>query len=228
MEDLEKRIAEGVALLRARFGDRMRATPSLSDPQPLGSGGRNRHGLPRIPVKQSIEDELLPMDIGEEPQIAPERWRLVVDGAVEQPLSLCWEELLTLPQVEQASDFHCVTGWSVLDLPWKGVRLETIAALVRPAGEASHVMLHGYDRYSTNLPLEEALKPDVLLAHTLRGAPIPTRLGGPVRAVVPQLYAWKGAKWISRIEVMTRDRRGYWEIRGYSNTAYPWRDDRNW
>ncbi len=228
MDDLEKQIAEGLVILRARFGERMRATPSLSDPQPLGSGPPNRHGMPRLPKNQGAEEELLPMDIGEEPQISRDRWRLVVDGAVERPLDLGWDDFLVLPQIEQVCDFHCVTGWSVFDLPWKGVRLETVAALARPTAEATHVMLHGSDRYSTNLPLEEALKPDVLLAHTLRGAPIPARFGGPVRAVVPQLYAWKGAKWLRRIEVMTHDRRGYWEIRGYSNTAYPWRDDRSW
>jgi DMSO/TMAO reductase YedYZ molybdopterin-dependent catalytic subunit len=228
MDDLEERIAEGVAILRARFGDRIQATPSLSDLRPLGSGPTNRHGMPRIPRNQNAKDDLLPMDIGEEPQISHERWRLVVDGAVENTLALSWDDFLALPQVEQVSDFHCVTGWSVLDLSWKGVRLETVAALARPTAEATHLMLHGYDRYSTNLPLAEALKPDVLLAHTLRGEPIPARFGGPARAVVPQLYAWKGAKWLCRIEVMTHDRRGYWEIRGYSNTAYPWRDDRSW
>jgi DMSO/TMAO reductase YedYZ molybdopterin-dependent catalytic subunit len=90
------------------------------------------------------------------------------------------------------------------------------------------VMTHGYDGYSTNLPLEEALKPDVLLVHAVGGEPLAREHGGPVRAVVPQLYAWKGAKWLSRVELLTHDRRGYWEIRGYSNTAYPWRDDRMW
>ena len=89
-------------------------------------------------------------------------------------------------------------------------------------------MTYGSDGYSTNLPLEEALKPDVLLVHTVEGRPLDAAHGGPVRVVVPQLWAWKGAKWVSRIELLPHDRRGYWEIRGYSNTAYPWRDDRMW
>jgi DMSO/TMAO reductase YedYZ molybdopterin-dependent catalytic subunit len=89
-------------------------------------------------------------------------------------------------------------------------------------------MMHGADGYCANLPLEEALKPDVLVVHAVDGQPLPREHGGPVRVVVPQLWAWKGAKWVNRLEFMTHDRRGYWEIRGYSNTAYPWRDDRSW
>jgi DMSO/TMAO reductase YedYZ molybdopterin-dependent catalytic subunit len=230
MTDLERRIAEGVAELRARFGERMRATPSLADPSPQGEGARNRHGMPREPPGQNVfaKREWPVLDLGEKPAVPRERWRLLVDGAVETPLSLGWEELLSLPQEEVEADFHCVTGWSILDLAFAGVRLETVLALARPRPDATHVMTHASDGYSTNLPLEEALKPDVLLVHAVDGQPLPAAHGGPVRIVVPQLYAWKGAKWVSRIEVMTHDRRGYWEIRGYSNTAHPWRDDRMW
>jgi DMSO/TMAO reductase YedYZ molybdopterin-dependent catalytic subunit len=228
--DLERRIAEGVAELRARFGDRMKTTPSLADPKPLGEGPPNRHGMPREPPGQNLfEKGKWPvLDLGQTPEVSTERWKLVVDGAVESPLSLSWTDLLALPQVDVDADFHCVTGWSVLDVAFRGVRLETIAALARPKAEATHVMTHAHDGYSTNLPLEEALKPDVLLVHAIDGKPLGAERGGPVRVVVPQLWAWKGAKWVNRIEVMTHDRRGYWEIRGYSNTAYPWRDDRMW
>jgi DMSO/TMAO reductase YedYZ molybdopterin-dependent catalytic subunit len=228
--DLERRIAEGVAELRARFAARMRATPSLSDPAPQGEGPRNRHGMPQEPPGQNVfEKEKWPvLDLGETPEVAAESWRLTVDGAVEAPLTLGYDELLALPQADEEADFHCVTGWSILDLAFRGVRLETVLALARPRPDATHVMTHAHDGYSTNLPLEEALKPDVLLVHTVEGKPLPREHGGPVRVVVPQLWAWKGAKWVSRIEVLTHDRRGYWEIRGYSNTAYPWRDDRMW
>jgi len=155
-------------------------------------------------------------------------WRLEVDGACATPLSLGWRDLLELPQVKLGVDFHCVTGWSVLDLELSGVALETVLALARPTAEATHLMCHGADGYSTNLPLEEATKPDVLLVHGVAGAPLAAEHGGPVRVVVPQLWAWKGAKWVRRLELMKHDRRGYWEIRGYSNTAHPWRDDRSW
>ena len=131
-----------------------------------------------------------------------------------------------MPQVSDVSDFHCVTTWSKLDVPWKGVSFATIAALARPHPDATHVLVHGYDGYTTNLPLEEALKDDVLLVHTAEGKPLPREHGGPVRMITPQLYAWKGSKWIKRIEFLTHDRPGFWETRGYSNTAHPWRDDR--
>ena len=90
------------------------------------------------------------------------------------------------------------------------------------------MMSYASDGYSANLPLEEALKPDVLLVHTVDDAPLPQNHGGPVRMIVPELWAWKGTKWVNRLELLTHDKRGYWEIRGYSNSAYPWRDDRSW
>ncbi len=228
--ETERRIAEGVAALRARFAERMRATPSLSDPAPQGEGPRNRHGMPKEPPGQNVlEQDAWPvLDLGETPDLAPERWRLAVDGAVEAPLSLGWADLLALPQVDEEADFHCVTGWSILDVAFRGVRLETILALARPTAEATHLMTHAADGYATNLPLEEALKPDVLVVHAVGGKPLARAHGGPVRVVVPQLWAWKGAKWVTRLELLTHDRRGYWEIRGYSNTAHPWRDDRMW
>ncbi len=229
MTDLERRIAEGVAELRSRFAEKARATPSLADAAPQGSGALNRHGMPKVPTGQAVARQKWPvLDLGEAPDVSREKWRLAVDGAVASPLSLSFDDLMALPQVEVDADFHCVTGWSVLDLKLAGVRFETVLALARPAPEATHVMTHAYDGYSTNLPIEEAIKEDVLLVVGVDGRPLPREHGGPVRVVVPQLYAWKGAKWLKRIELLTHDQRGYWEIRGYSNTAYPWRDDRNW
>ena len=228
MTDLERDLAEGLAALRARFAERIAKTPSLSDPSPQGEGPPNRHGMPRVPPGQNEFDELPVLDLGVQPPIDLARWKLTVDGVVARPGAYSWEEFLALPRVDDVSDFHCVTGWSVLDQRWGGVRLSTLLALARPGDEATHVMLHGRDGYSTNLPLEEALKDDVLVATTLGGAPLPVEHGGPARVVVPQLYGWKAAKWLSRIELLPHDVRGYWEIRGYSNTGHPWRDDRMW
>jgi len=230
MDDLTRRLEEGRAALRARFADLLARTPSLADPTPLGEGPKNRHGMPKEPPGQNVyEVKQWPvLEFGEQPVVSAERWRLQVDGACEEPLLLDWAGLLALPQVDLDADFHCVTGWSILDVAFRGARLEDVLALARPTAEATHLMVHGYDGYSTNLPLEEALKPDVLLCHAIQGKPLTRERGAPVRVVTPQLWAWKGAKWVSRLELMTHDRRGYWEIRGYSNTAYPWRDDRLW
>jgi len=226
--DIEKRIEEGRAQLRQRFGDAMGLTPSRADATPQGSGPKNRHGMPQVPPRQNVLSTWPVLDCADQPVIPTQRWELRVEGEVEEPLRLGWDQFLALPQADDVSDFHCVTGWSRLDMRWQGVALETLAALARPTLAATHVMLHSYDGYSTNLPIEEALKPDVILAHRVDGEPLPTEHGGPVRVVTPQLWAWKGAKWVRRVEFMPHDRRGYWEIRGYSNTAWPWRDDRDW
>ncbi len=230
MTDLERRIAEGVAELRARFGEKLRQTPSVADASPMGTGEKNRHGMPKHPPGQNVSraDRWPVLDLGTTPEISKEKWRLTVDGAVASPLSLSFAELMALPQADVDADFHCVTGWSVLDVRFSGVRLETVLALARPTDAATHLMTHAYDGYSTNLPIEEAIKEDVLLVVAVDGRPLAEEHGGPVRIVVPQLYAWKGAKWLKRIELLTHDQRGYWEIRGYSNTGHPWRDDRSW
>ncbi len=133
---------------------------------------------------------------------------------------------MALPQIEDESDFHCVTGWSKMDMPWRGVSFSALAELADPHDDAQHIMCYGYDSYTTNVPLVEAIKPDVLLVHTFEGKPLAREHGGPCRMITPQLYAWKGAKWINRIEFMTQDRLGLWEAGIYSNTAHPWRNDR--
>jgi DMSO/TMAO reductase YedYZ molybdopterin-dependent catalytic subunit len=225
-QEKAERIVAARMRLRERFFEKMKQTPSAADDRPQGSGPPNRHGMPKLPVGQRQVTSWPVLDLGAQPTVALSRWTLQLDGAVEEPMSLTWEEFQKLPQVEDASDFHCVTGWSLMDQQWKGVQFSTIAALVRPLPAASHVLIHAYDGYTTNLPLEEALKDDVLLVHTVNGQPLPREHGGPVRMITPELYAWKGAKWIKRIEFLTEDHPGFWEVRGYSNTAHPWRDDR--
>jgi DMSO/TMAO reductase YedYZ molybdopterin-dependent catalytic subunit len=212
--------------LRERFLAKQRATPALSDSRPQGSGGPNRHGMPRLPPDQVAAQKWPVLDLGVKPDLPLQSWTLSLDGAVEGALRLSWTEFLALPQVEEESDFHCVTGWSLLDARFAGVQFSTLAALARPLPAATHVLVHAADGYSTNLPLEEALKDDVLLVHAWEGKPLPQDHGGPVRMVTPQLWAWKGAKWVTRIEFLEEDRKGFWELRGYSNTAHPWRNDR--
>jgi DMSO/TMAO reductase YedYZ molybdopterin-dependent catalytic subunit len=228
MEETEKlkRIVEARMKLKSRFEEKVRNTPSMSDDQPMGKGKLNRHGMPEIPVGQVITNKWPVLDLGVQPAISLEEWTLTVDGAVANPLVLSWPDFLELPESEDVSDFHCVTTWSKLGMRWKGVRMIDLAAMVVPHEEATHVLCYSYDDYTTNLGLEEALKPDVLLAHSFEEKPLPREHGGPLRMITPQLYAWKGAKWIKRIEFLTQNKPGFWEERGYSNTAYPWRNDR--
>ncbi|MXV17080.1 molybdopterin-dependent oxidoreductase [Hufsiella ginkgonis] len=222
----QEKIIESRMKLRARFEEKMRLTPSVADDKPRGSGPENRHGMPQLPIGQTATSKWPVLDLGYQPEIGLGRWRLMVDGEVENPVRLTWNEFMEMPQTDDVSDFHCVTTWSKLNMRWRGVRLLDIAALVQPKDTATHLLCYGYDTYTTNISLEEALKPDVLLVHTFEGKPLEREHGGPVRMITPQLYAWKGSKWIKRIRFMNADEKGFWEERGYSNTAYPWRNDR--
>jgi DMSO/TMAO reductase YedYZ molybdopterin-dependent catalytic subunit len=201
--------------------------------EPRGTGPPNRHGMPRLPVGQRQVPNWPVLDLGGQPEIALDQWRLEIDGLVEQPLTLTWSEFLQLPQTDDTSDFHCVTTWSRMDLAWRGARFLDLMARARPREQARFVTTTGHDvdpssgePYTTNLSLEEAMKPDVLLVHTVDGAPLAREHGGPCRMITPQLYAWKGAKWIRRITLTRNNEPGFWERRGYSNTAVPWFDDR--
>lgn len=226
MTDKRDRIVAARLQLMARFQKKMAESPSIADQRPEGSGPLNRHGMPQLPVGQHETSGWPVLDLGMHPNIDKAQWKLVVDGAVENRVELSWSDFMALEQIEDVSDFHCVTTWSRMDLRWGGVRASDVLALAGPKEGASHVMCWAYDGYSTNVALEEVLKPDVLLVHTVEGRPLPVDHGGPLRMITPQLYAWKGAKWIRRIEVMIGDRPGFWEERGYSDTALPWRNDR--
>jgi DMSO/TMAO reductase YedYZ molybdopterin-dependent catalytic subunit len=225
-EDKLKRVVAARAALRERFEAKMRSTPSMSDTNPEGTGPKNRHGMPKLPVGQ-VETKKWPvLDLGVHPEIPTDKWTLTVDGECESKVVLDWRAFMALEQVKDTSDFHCVTTWSRMDIPWEGVRLRDVIALASPRPEAQFVLFHAYDGYTTNISLEEALKPDVLLAHHADGRPLAVEHGGPVRIITPELYAWKGAKWVRRVELLPQNRPGFWEERGYSNTAYPWRNDR--
>ncbi len=200
---------------------------------PVGTGPTNRHGMPKLPVGQREVKNWPVLDLGDVPAIDHADWRLVVDGLVERPLSLTWDDFMALPQADDTSDFHCVTTWSRMDNRWRGVRFSTLCDHAGALPEARFVFVTAYDHapgtripYTTNLSLEDALAPDVLIVHTWEGKPLPVEHGGPARMITPRLYAWKGAKWIRRITLLAEDAPGFWEQRGYSSTAYPWFDDR--
>ncbi len=191
-----------------------------------GSGPPNRHGMPKLPPGQREVPNWPVLDLGVKPIISLKDWKLEVKGEVENPYSLSWEEFLALPQVSDISDFHCVTSWSRMDNHWKGVQLKTLAQKALPKPTAKFIYCTGYDGYSTNLRLEECLDEDVLLVHTWEGQRLPIEHGGPVRMITPRKYAWKGSKWIKEIIFLAQEQLGFWELRGYSNTAEPWDNDR--
>jgi len=147
---------------------------------------------------------------------------------VASPCEFTWEEFYELPRVKVFADFHCVTRWSRLGNLWEGVSTrELLAGAGGPRPQARFVLAHGYDDgWTSNLPLEDFLAEDALVAITHDGEPITLEHGGPARLIVPQLYAWKSAKWLGAIELMDRDRPGFWERNGYHMHGNPWREER--
>jgi DMSO/TMAO reductase YedYZ molybdopterin-dependent catalytic subunit len=182
-------------------------------------------GRPRLPPGQRLISAMRPMG-GVPGDPSPAHFRLRVHGEVERELSLTFAELLALPQTEQLSDVHCVTAWSLFDARWKGVRLAELAKRAGVKASARHVIFEAAAGYTANVPLAEALAPDVLLAHQLDGRPLPMPHGPPVRALVPSLYFWKSAKWLTGVKFVARDEPGFWETRGYHNHADPWTEER--
>ena len=180
----------------------------------------------RLPPGQHLTTGFPVLDLGVQPVVPLDKWTLEVKGLVEHPLTLTWEEFHALPPFEDVSDFHCVTTWSKYDCRWAGVAFFTLVDRVQPRPEARFVYFTGYDGYSTNAPLEHCLDDDVLVATRFDGKPVPKEHGGPARVIIPKLYAWKGAKFVRTIEFRAEDKPGFWEVRGYSNTADPWTDDR--
>jgi len=227
VERRRRYIQRQIELNRGDVNVRFRGQP------PQGTGATNRHGMPRLPVGQHEVRNWPVLDLGDLPAIEPSAWRLEIGGHVENPVSLDWAQFMALAQVDDVSDFHCVTTWSRYENHWRGVRFSALAEMAVPTDDAKFVLCTGYDRmpgsdipYTTNLPLDRAVEDDVLLVHTWEGRPLPREHGGPVRMITPKLYAWKGTKWIRKIEFLPRNQRGFWELRGYSNSAEPWFNDR--
>lgn len=183
------------------------------------------------PGQRGIKDILRwnidhPGIIPRNPKVDLEKWTLTVDGEVYNPAKLNWDEFLNLPSAESKSDFHCVEGWSVRNCLWYGVRFSTLVELVRPKKDARYVLLRCSDGYTTSLELKDLLKENVLLAYKLNGKWLEESLGAPLRLVVPHKYAYKSAMWIERISFTKINELGYWEKRGYSDTADVWKNDR--
>ena len=190
-----------------------KARPAVRSTDRLPPGQRQVHNFPVL-------------DLGIQPTVPLEQWELKIHGLVENPVTLNWQQFRALPQFKDVSDFHCVTTWSKYDCRWGGVAFTTLYELAQPKPEAQFVYFTSYDGYSTNLPLAACLDDDVLVATLFDGSPLAREHGGLARVIVPKLYAWKGAKFIKGITFLAEDKLGFWEVRGYSNGADPWTEDR--
>lgn len=192
----------------------------------LLTGRSARPEAERLPPGQRLVENWPILDLGIQPDVPLDRWKLEVDGLVETPLAWDWEGFRAQPQFHDVSDIHCVTQWSRYKNAWDGVSAKHLLSLVKPKSGAKFLMFTSYDDYTTNLPLSDFDDDDVLLAHSWQGKPISRDHGGPVRVIVPKLYFWKSAKWIRRITFMAEDRAGFWEERGYHMHGDPWTEER--
>ena len=182
----------------------------------------------RIPPGQYLTERFPVLTVGPNPKYDLGTWDFAVFGEVERTVKLSWDELMSLPQKDVTLDIHCVTRWSKLDTTWTGVAVSEVLdrAGVKPSG--THLMAYSDGGYTTNMPLEAVLDDQALLAHTYDGKPLEHDHGAPLRLIVPKRYFWKSAKFLRKLEVMSADRMGFWELNGYHNDADPWQEQRHW
>ena len=160
------------------------------------------------------------------PRITRESWSLGVDGLVDRPTTWTWDAVQQLPRSSYSGDIHCVTTWSKFDVVFAGVSLDTLLAAAGPQAEAGFVIAHSATGYTTNLPLADVTEGKAWVVWEFDGRPLTAEHGGPVRLLVPHLYFWKSAKWISRLELTAEDHPGFWERNGYHDRGDPWLEQR--
>lgn len=193
-----------------------------------GFTGRPRRGRPdRLPPGQYDTGSDWPTLTAEvTPHLVPERWTMTVDGLVEKSRTWTWAELRARPVSTYRGDIHCVTTWSKLDTTFRGISVDDLLAEAGPLPEAAYVLAHSTTGYTTNLPLSDVTGQKAWLAWEYDGRPLTPEHGGPVRLLVPHLYFWKSAKWVTRLELLAEDRPGFWEQRGYHDRGDPWLEQR--
>jgi len=184
-------------------------------------------GKDRLPPGQYLTKKWPVLSYERTPSGLPTDWKLKISGEVANPFELTWEEFLALPRTTLTTDFHCVTSWSRYDNTWEGVHIREILRRASPLPSAKFVMAHSWTGYTTNLPLSD-LDDDVMIVIKHDGQDLEADHGGPVRLLVPKLYAYKSAKWLDGLEFMQQDLPGFWERRGYHNRANPWKEERYW
>lgn len=184
-------------------------------------------GRPRLPPGQRLIQYLKPMG-GVPGDPSPSAYRLRVHGLVRKEVELDYRELLALPRTTRALDVHCVTAWSLLGREWTGFPIAELADMAGVKSEAKHVIFEAAHGYTANVLLAEALATDSLVGYRFDAEPLAEPHGAPVRALVPELYFWKSAKWLTGIRFQAEDEPGYWEVRGYNNHADPWKEERYW
>ncbi len=179
----------------------------------------------RVPPGQYLTKGFPVLTYGNTPAIETENWELKVWG-LAAPARFTWSDMMAMAQTEFTKDFHCVTRWSKLDVEWTGIKVTDFMQHIELDPQATWVVKHCYGGYTTNLPLDDFLREENFFAHTLFGEPLNAEHGGPMRTIVPHLYAWKSAKWINGLEFVNTEEPGFWERNGYHRRGDPWKEER--
>lgn len=179
----------------------------------------------RVPPGQHLASGFPVLTYGDTPHISTADWQFRVWGLVQEK-TFTWDDFMAMPQSEFTADFHCVTTWSKLDVQWQGVKVTDFMQHIEVDLAAVHIMEHCYGGYTTNISMDDFLREENFFAHTLFGAPLPVEHGGPLRLVVPHLYAWKSAKWLNGLEFLDHEDLGFWERNGYHQRGEPWAEER--
>ncbi len=180
----------------------------------------------RIPPGQQLTDKWPVLHIGGVPFFDIKSWKFSVFGLVNKRVEIDYNQFLALPEVKVHSDIHCVTRWSKLDNLWQGVSTSTIRELVDIDPKAGYAIIHASQGFTTNLSLDDFFQPDVLFAIEHDDEIITPEHGYPLRLIVPRLYLWKSAKWVTGVEFTAEDRLGFWETHGYHRRGDPWKEER--
>lgn len=180
----------------------------------------------RVPDGQFLTDRFPVLHYGQTPTIDKSKWRFKIWGLVEREVELDFTKFDALPKVELHCDIHCVTTWSKLDTHWVGVQSMELLNLCKPDPKSTHVLVHAWNNWSTNLTLEDFFQEDVVFATEYDGKPVTADHGGPVRLVVPRLYFWKSAKWVTGVQFLPKEVLGFWEKYGYHSHGDPWKEER--
>jgi len=182
----------------------------------------------RVPPGQYLTEKWPILHYGPVPPFDPKRWDFRVWGRVENEVRLTWEEFQKLDQTLVQADMHCVTTWSKLDQKWEGIPFSKIVELAKPLPDVKFVIAHSEYGFTANVPIEATQSDRCLVALRANGAPLAPEHGCPARLVIPELYAWKSAKWLRGIEFSVTDKPGFWERNGYNNRGDPWKEERYW
>jgi DMSO/TMAO reductase YedYZ molybdopterin-dependent catalytic subunit len=196
---------------------------------PFTRGFRGRGGGrdTRLPPGQYDTGRSWPVLTAEAtPKLDPSDWTFTIEGLVSSPTTWSWDEMHSLPQSVYDGAIHCVTTWSKFDMHWDGVSLDTLFDIAQPAPSATHVVAYSATGYTTNLPLDDVVGGKAWVAFAADGAPLSRDHGGPARLLVPHLYFWKSAKFVTGLRVLDHDEPGFWEVRSYHDRGDPWLEQR--